>query len=144
MASGGGAWRWEDWRRGGARLQRLGGAKTGGRVRVPLGRGGGGAIRREDGVVCAAENGPRSGGAAQAVSLGPQSPPRGEGGGQSAVLSLHGHSSPQPLCLARLTSAKVAAAAASQRAGFAGTRSVGTSVAGLAGLSDAPSFLGRL
>lgn len=63
---------------------------------------------------------------------------------QSAVLSLHGPSSPQPLCLPRLTSAKVAVAAASQRAGFARTRSVGTSVAGLAGLSDAPSFLGRL
>lgn len=113
----------------GASASRWGGARAG--------RGGGGRLRREDGVVCAEERGPRSGGAAQAVSSGPQSPPRGEGGAQTAVLSLHGHSSPQPLCLPRLTSAKVAVAAASQREGFARTRSLGTSVAGLAGLSAA-------
>lgn len=90
---------------------------------------------REDGAVCAAERGSRSGGAAQAVSSGSQSPPRGEGGGQSGSWSLLGYSSLKPLCLRPLTSAKVAAAAASQWEGFAWTRAMGTDVAGLAGLS---------
>lgn len=64
----------------------VGGAESGWAGR---GRGVGGP-RREDGAVCAAERGSRSVGAVQAVSSGSQSPPRGEGGGQSGPRRLHG------------------------------------------------------
>jgi hypothetical protein len=94
--------------------------------------------------VRAAEHGSWSGGAAQAVSSGSLSPPRGEGGSQSGLWSLHGHSSPIPLCLRSLTSAKVAAAAASQWEGFAWTRAMGTNVTGLAGLSASGMYRANL